>query len=401
MSRVPWFPVGTATQIPGFHVELLASALLLLLVFLLFQRALRQRGALLSLKPQAPPPEAGAPVAIIVPARNEAANIAACLRSLAAQDYPPQRLHIIAIDDGSEDGTGGIMATLAKRHTGLKCLTSGPLQQGWTGKNQACWRGACAAPSETEWLCFIDADMRADPLLVASAVAAAPPGLALLSLAPRHRLLSFAERLMIPCGLYLLSFQQDLSRLQSSNDSETTVTGQFMLVHREAYDAVGGHAAVAGAICEDLELARLLKRAGHRVLLMDGSQLLSTRMYSGWSDLWPGFAKNVLEMFGGPVRALPTAAAAVIVSWTLLFLPILDYATCRSGSGEACVALGLALPTALAAAGFHFAGAVYFGAPVWYGLLFPLGYTIGGLIALDGLRRRLTRRVSWKGRVYS
>ncbi len=383
-------------------MELLASALLLLLVFLLFQRALGQRGALPNLRPQAAPAESGAPtVVVIVPARNEAVNIAACLRGLAGQDYPAQRLQIIAIDDGSEDGTGQIIAALAKSHDGLKCLASGPLQQGWTGKNQACWRAACAAPSGTEWLCFIDADMRADPLLIASAIAAAPPGLALLSLAPRHRLLSFAERLMIPCGLYLLSFQRDLSRTQSPNDAETVVTGQFMLVRREAYDGVGGHAAVAGAICEDLELARLLKRAGQRILFMDGSRLLSTRMYSGWNDLWPGFAKNVLEMFGGPVSALGTAAAAVILSWTFLFLPILEYSACHAGSGEACVALGLALPTAMAVAGFHFAGAVYFGAPVWYGLLFPLGYTIGGLIALDGLRRRLTGRVSWKGRVYS
>lgn len=382
-------------------MELLASAALLSLIVLLLMRACRQRNALSSLKPRSISVSSAASVAIIVPARNEAANITPCLRSLVGQRYPAERLNILAIDDQSEDGTARILQDFARDHPYVAGLSSGPLRNGWTGKCQACWRGAKAAPGEAEWLCFIDADMRAEPLLIASAVAAAAPDVAMISLAPRHRLVSFAERLMIPCGLYALSFRQDLPRAQAQDTSETSVTGQFMLVRREAYDAVGGHAAVAGAICEDLELARLLKRSGRRVLMMNGARLLSTRMYNGWSDLWPGFAKNVLDTFGGPGPALATAAAAIFVSWSLLLLPLFDYVVCRGGSGEACAALTLALPAALVAIGFHVTGAIYFGAPMWYGLLFPVGYALGALIALDGLRRRLTGRVAWKGRVYS
>ena len=382
-------------------MELLASAALLSLIVLLLMRAWRQRNALTSLRPRSISASSAASVAIIVPARNEAANIAPCLKGLVRQRYPAERLSILAIDDQSDDGTAQILQDFARDHLCVACLSSGPLRNDWTGKSQACWRGAKAAPSEAEWLCFIDADMRAEPLLIASAVAAAAPDVAMISLAPRHRLVSFAERLMIPCGLYALSFSHDLPRAQAGDTSETSVTGQFMLVRREAYDAVGGHAAVAGAICEDLELARLLKRNGRRVLMMNGARLLSTRMYNGWSDLWPGFAKNVLDTFGGPGPALATAAAAIIVSWSLLVLPLFDFAGCRGGSGEACAALTLALPAALVAIGFHAAGAIYFGAPNWYGLLFPIGYALGALIALDGLRRRLTGRISWKGRVYS
>jgi len=84
-----------------------------------------------------------------------------------------------------------------------------------------------------------------------------------------------------------------------------------------------------------------------------------------------------------------------------VLLPALDYVGCRAGTGQACAALTAALPAALIAIGFHASGAIYFGAPIWYGLLFPIGYSVGGLIALDALRRRLTGRVSWKGRVYS
>src|SRR6185437_10426187 len=149
-----------------------------------------------------------------------------------------------------------------------------------------------AAPEDVEWLCFLDADMRAVPQAITSAVeAASSRKLDLLTLAPRHELKSFAERLMLPCGLYLLGFYQDLEKVQAPDSDAVVATGQFMLLRRAAYRAVGGHAPVRDAICEDVELALLMKRRGHRVLLMDGSLLLITRMYTGWSTLWPGFAK--------------------------------------------------------------------------------------------------------------
>jgi chlorobactene glucosyltransferase len=274
------------------------------------------------------------------------------------------------------------------------------LSMGWTGKNQACWRGAQAVTEATDWLCFIDADMRAEPRLIASAVVAAERGIHLLSLAPQHKLVSFAERLMIPCGLYLLSFKQDLFKVQATSSDAVSVTGQFMLIDRVAYEAVGGHAAVAGAICEDLELARRMKRSGFSVALMDGASLLSTRMYDGWSTLRPGFAKNVLDMFGGVGPTFATAAAAIVLSWSTALAPVIDYALCSRGSPLDCAALGLAGVAATVAAGFHVAGSVYFGLPPWYGLLFPVGYALGGLIALQGLRSRATRRIVWKGRIY-
>ena len=153
------------------------------------------------------------------------------------------------------------------------------------------------------------------------------------------------------------------------------------------------------AICEDLELAKLIKRSGFSIALMDGSRLLSTRMYSGWGTLWPGFAKNVLETFGGARSTLTTAAAAIALSWSLVILPLVC-AVHGLNSLEASIAFALASVAAAAALGFHIAGAAHLGVPLWYGLLFPVAYTLGGVIALDGLRRRATGRVSWKGRVY-
>src|SRR5262249_2597831 len=124
----------------------------------------------------------------------------------------------------------------------------------------------------------------------------------------------------MPCGLYLLAFCQDLRTVQARNSSEVTATGQFMLVLRASYDAIGGHAAVRGAICEDLMLARLLKRSGGYAILQDGRQLLSTRMYRGWSTLWIGIAKNLSEMLGGPLRTIAIAVAAGVLAWGALLL---------------------------------------------------------------------------------
>ena len=309
-------------------MELFLAAALLFLESLLLLRALRQRAALRSLVPNETAARADAvAVEVIVPARNEAPNIRECLESLVVQTYSPGKLRIIVVDDDSEDGTDEIIAAFATGHSGVRCLRSGPLQAGWTGKTQACWRGAAAAFPDAEWLAFIDADMRAEPSLIASAVAEAERGLGLLSLAPKHTLVSFAERLMIPCGLYLLGFRQDLVKIRS-RCGEANVAGQFMLIRRSAYQQVGGHAAVAAAICEDLELARLLERSGFSIALMDGSRLLSSRMYSGWATLWPGFAKNVLDMFGGVHSTLTTAAVAVVLSWSLVILPV----ACRRGA---------------------------------------------------------------------
>jgi chlorobactene glucosyltransferase len=382
-------------------VELFLAVALLFLESLLLLRALRQRAALRCLVPDETSPAADvATVEVIVPARNEASNIRACLEGLVAQTYPPGKLSITVVDDDSDDGTDEIIAAFARSHPGVRCVRSGPLQAGWTGKTQACWRGAAEASPDAEWLAFIDADMRAEPSLIASAVGEAERGLGLLSLAPKHRLVSFAERLMIPCGLYLLGFQQDLAKVSNRGDSKATVAGQFMLIRRSAYQHVGGHAAVGAAICEDLELARLINRSGFSIALMEGSRLLSTRMYTGWATLWPGFAKNVLEMFGGVGSTLTTAAFSVVLSWSLVILPAIDCFRAGGGPLEGSIAFGLAIAAAATAVGFHVAGAAHFRIPLWYGLLFPVGYTLGGVIALDGLRRRLTGRVAWKGRVY-
>jgi chlorobactene glucosyltransferase len=308
---------------------------------------------------------------------------------------------VLVVDDHSADRTVSIAEALAPHRPRLRVMSSPPLPSDWIGKSHACWIGARAVSADTEWLCFIDADVQAETALLASAIAAANADhLDVLSLSPRQRLGSFAERLMIPCGLYILAFCQDLRKLQSHQGDQVTATGQFMLIRRSAYEAVGGHCAIRTAICEDVALASLIKRAGGRVVLRDGGRLVASRMYSGWRTLWPGLAKNLVDMLGGPVMTITTALVATALAWAACLIPLADGLSCQQGVAASCLALIPASAGSVVIFGLHVAGTSYFGVPLWYGFLFPVGYTAGAFMSVDSVRRRLLGRTSWKGRTY-
>jgi chlorobactene glucosyltransferase len=389
-------------------VNLLFSSAWLAIVTWLILRAINQRALLPRLALASPPAGPEAPrLTIIVPARDEAANIGRCLRSLLAQDYPAHRLDVIVVDDHSADETAAIVRAIAAGDPRVSLLSCPPLPPRWTGKSHACWIGSRAATSEavtseSAWLCFIDADVWGERSLLSSAMRAAlARNLDLLSLAPRQVLQSFAERLVLPCGLILLSFIQDLRSVQAQTSSEVTATGQFMLMRRDAYEAAGGHAAVSNAICEDLEFARRLKQTGRSVILMGGEDVISTRMYTGWRTLWLGLVKNLVDTLGGRRATLMVTLVAVILAWSAPAIPVLDAVAWTHGTPGAEAALIIALLGSAAAFALHVAATRYFRIPFYYGFLFPFGYTVGALMALDSVRRRLHGQVIWKGRIYS
>jgi chlorobactene glucosyltransferase len=386
----------------GGSVQFLLSCAWLAVVAWLLFRVFSQRNLLERPFPIAATQAGAAPkIAVIVPARDEEHNIERCLGCLMAQDYAADRLSVIVVDDHSTDATLSAAESLAARYANILVLRCPPLPPGWIGKSHACAVGARAVAKDVEWLCFVDADVEIAPAALASAVAmAASRALALVSLAPRQRLESFAERLIIPCGLYLLAVCQDLRRLQSPQCDDVTVTGQFMLVSRAAYEDIGGHAAIARDICEDKALALLIKRSGGRVALCDGHELITTRMYTNWQSLWPGLVKNLVDMLGGLVPTAAIALAVIAFAWATLLVPISSGSACIQNVPLACVGLFAALIGTAAVVGLHVTGTFYFGIPVWFGLLFPVGYVVGAIMALDSIVRRLRGRVPWKGRTY-
>ena len=334
-------------------------------------------------------------VSIVVPVRNEIANVDLCLTGLSAQTGLSKRSRIIVVDDGSQDGTGAAVERHIATDPRIRLIEAGPLPPGWAGKPHACWRGALAA--EANWLCFVDADVRSDPELVAAAVTAAEvPRIDMLSLHPRQELGSFWERLVIPAGLLVLACAK---RFEPA--SQDIVNGQFLLIRRAAYFCVGGHCEVRGDICEDKALATRIRAAGLRLHVLAADHLARTRMYHDLPSLWEGFSKNAADALGSVGATLAAAIATFVFAWTALLLPLGILLAAIAAPSPAAVAGSIlgAVGTGIVI-GVHFGTARHFHVPAIFGLTFTFGYTAVACLACHGVFTKLTGRVTWKGRTY-
>ena len=340
-------------------------------------------------------------VAIIVPARDEIANIATCLTGLTAQCGLAGGLSLVVVDDGSQDGTGQAVARAGRDDPRIELIDPGDLPAGWMGKPHACWQGALR--SKAEWLCFIDADVRATPDLVGAALAAAlRQRIDMLSLNPLQELGSFWERLIIPAGLVLIGCAQDLRPVDDPASPEVTANGQFLLIRRAVYFAIGGHMAVRGEICEDKALAARVKHAGWRYRMLGAEHLARSRMYTSLNALWEGLAKNATEILGDGPNTVAAATAGMAIGWAAILLPILAaLSAVREPSTAAAIGTALAILGSAAVIGIQIGTARHFRIPPVFGLLFPLAYTAVAALAWHSFALRRAGRVTWKGRTYA
>lgn len=332
------------------------------------------------------PPDAP-PVAVLVPARNEAAVLDACLEALRAQRYP--RLAIRVLDDASTDETPAIVRRHAAADPRVQLLEGAPLPEGWTGKCHACHQ--LSEGTEAELLLFIDADVRLAPDAVASAVSALLSSDAgLLSLFPEQETRTLGEHLTVPLlSFILLGFLPMRLAANSTLPSLSAANGQYMLFRKAAYQQIGGHGAVRGALVEDIQLARNIKAAGERLAIADGTGLVTCRMYRGWKEAYQGFSKNLYPAFGGRASGFWGALALVFgcFLWPWLTLPWGGVAS------VAAIALGLGMRLALALRLRQSWVAV---------VLHPLGMAALILIALRSFAyARSGRSAPWKGRTYA
>ena len=235
--------------------------------------------------PQNPNPE----VSIIIPARNEDANLGACLESLTAQTGV--NFEIIVVDDGSTDRTREI----AKSFTGVQVIFPQPLPNdlvphSHTGKNNALIAGTKHA--RAPWLLFTDADTVHLPGSLARALNEANREHSdLLSYSPEQIVVTFGERAVMPVVFAELAARYPPHKVRDQNSPIVAANGQYILVRRAAYEAVGGHAAVATEILEDVALARLFRDAGKRVHFRYAADAVRTRMYRTWPQLREGWTK--------------------------------------------------------------------------------------------------------------
>lgn len=355
-------------------------------------------------------------VSIVVPARNEADNIEACLKSLVASDYP--RFEILVVDDRSEDGTGALARRVATGNAQrLEVIDGAPVPEGWLGKPWACAQGAERARGDL--ILFTDADTVHGSGLLGRAVAGMEEdGADLLTLLGVQVMESFWERVVQPHIFFLMTLRYpSFERLaRSPRWRDAIANGQFLLFRRSAYEALGGHRSVAGEVVEDQALAQRAKQAGLSISIRAAEDDLRTRMYRSLRAMVEGWTKNVV--LGGraslppalrPLMA-PSAAAAVAGLW---LVPPAVFLAAWAGVGWGWLGDG---PGWLAGMGgastlrLWATSAVVLSLISWvlflhymrasrrYALTYPLGAAVAVYILLKAWIRGTT--VVWKGRRY-
>ena len=345
-------------------------------------------------------------VSILVPARNEALNIEACVRSLLAQDYPNWEL--LVLDDHSEDETSAIVRGLGVRPSGeqARLLEGAPLPAGWTGKGWACHQ--LSQQARGRFLFFVDADTTHASGTVRAAVDYALRTRAdLVSAWPRLITKTWSEKLIIPMivllgmSLYphwLVILLQRFPRLNTLFPARLrrvlgAANGQFMFFTRTGYDRIGGHAALRDHVVEDVALGRAVAaRSGEGMRLRNcESQNFSTcRMYRSFGEVWEGFTKNLRAVFEESLADFllvgTTQMCCFLLPCLLLFLPV---------AGKGWIAAQVALIYLI-----RLILTVRFRTS-WLGLLLhPVGHALALAIGLNSWRRSAHGGVAWKGRTY-
>ncbi|MGY1785764.1 glycosyltransferase [Geodermatophilus sp. SYSU D00698] len=267
--------------------------------------------AVLLRRPPADPPEATRPVTVVVPVRNEEAQVGDCLAAVLASARVPD-LRVVVVDDGSTDGTAAVV-----RGTGdprVRLVPAGDPPEGWLGKPHACWVGARTGTDDGV-LVFLDADVRVAPgALAAAAWLLEAHGLDLVSPWPRPVAGTLAERLVQPLSPWLWMTTLPLRVAERSpRPSLTAANGQFLALTRRGYLRARGHAAVRAEVVEDVALARAVKRSGGRAVPAAGATLAECRMYDGWAAMREGYGKSLWASVGGSPAA-SVAAAAVLTA---------------------------------------------------------------------------------------
>jgi len=327
---------------------------------------------------------------VVVPARDEAGQVGRCVAAILGQNA--KVVEVVVVDDGSRDAT----AAEAGR-AGARVVAAPAPATGQAGKAAACAVGARAAATG-RWLAFVDADVVLAPEAISRLLGAclrpgAGAGAVAGSPLARQATRTLWEGLLLPDLGLAVAERLDLDAVGDPARPEAFLSGQCLLVRRDAYDAVGGFETVAGSLVEDVALARRLKAAGGRLEVRLAPDLAAVRMYGRLGDLWEGLAKNLAEVWGAGAGSLGWQAAralAGIVPWLALA------ARPRSRAARTMALAGGLLQLTVRAGGRLVAGA-----DPRLAVAYPAADLVLLAIYADSVRRRRTGApVTWKGRTY-
>jgi glycosyltransferase involved in cell wall biosynthesis len=272
-------------------------------------------------------------ISAIVPARNEEATIAAAIESLAAQ---PEITEIFAVNDQSTDGTAAELARLAIRYPQLHVIQSEALPDGWVGKNLAVSQGAAKATGD--WLLFVDADGVLLPAAVSRALADAKTyDAGLVSYSPEQETRTWYERALIPFIYVRLGHKFSFDEVNDPASPAAAANGQFLMIRREDYERIGGHASVRDEVLEDVALAHMAKQAGIRLHFASGHGIMRVRMYRSFGAMWQGWVKNLYPLMGRTSRAVGRELRSIIPWIPLLLLFLTPMNLILGGLGAAMI----------------------------------------------------------------
>jgi glycosyltransferase involved in cell wall biosynthesis len=327
-------------------------------------------------------------VSVIIPARNEAASLGACLESIVGQEGIA--FEVVVVDDQSTDATGEI----ARSYPGIRVIESAGLPAGWVGKNHAVWLGAQVATGG--WLLFTDADTVHLPGSLRRSIDESKEyGADLLSYSPRQEVHDFWERALMPVIFAELTRTYRTVDVNNPQSRVAAANGQYLLIRRTVYDWVGGHQVIAGVLLEDVELAKRVKQSGRTIRFRYGGDAVSTRMYRSFAQMWEGWTKNLAVLFQHPVRL------AIIRSIEFLLIALGVFCLCAgllSGS-RVLTAAGIFLLLTMLADFLQRVLRAHFGAVNT--VLSVLGLPIFAvLLVRSAVQYRWRKRVDWKGRAY-
>jgi len=327
-------------------------------------------------------PVSGERVSVLLPVRDEAAQVRDCLAAVLAQDGVTE---VLVLDDGSTDGTGALARAVADPR--LRVLAGRPLPAGWLGKPHACQQLADAADPAADVLVFLDADVRLRPGAVAGTAGLLRRyGLDLVSPYPRQVAGTAAERLVQPLLQWSwLTFLPLRLAERSPRAALSAANGQLLAVRRTAYEKAGGHAAVRAEVVEDVALLRAVKRAGGRGGVADGTAVADCRMYGGWAELRDGYTKSLWSAFGSPAGA---AGVTGLLALAYLLPPLA--ALSGSATGLAGYAAGV---TGRVVAARRTGGRAWPDA-----LAHPMSVAVLAGLTARSLRGRRAGTLRWKGR---
>jgi hopene-associated glycosyltransferase HpnB len=328
-------------------------------------------------------------VAVVVPARDEAAMLPSSVPALLAQDYAGP-LRLILADDGSTDGTRDLVAT---RWPSVHVITPGEPPAGWTGKLWAL-RAGIAAAGPVDFLLLTDADIVHAPGSLAALVRAAEAHrLDLVSQMAKLRVRSGWERLVVPAFVYLFALLYPFRWTNRPGARTAAAAGGCSLVRRAALERTGGLSTIRSAVIDDVALARSLKRGGSRIFLGLADRVTSVRPYDGFGPLWRMVARSAYAQ----LRHSPWLLAATVVGLLLVFV-VPPLATLTVRDPWTVVAGGTAW---LVMAGTYAPMLRHYGQPVAAALLLPFTAALYLAMTVDSaVQHHRGRGAAWKGRTY-